>query len=598
MGAFRLVRVGSPYNGSELADLDFEQSADTMYLAHLNHAPAKLERSSHTEWVFSDISFSPDIAAPAGVSAAATVPNTDAANTGDAYFPQAAAYVVTAIDDETGQESRASSSSSATNDLTLKRNFNTITWSAVTGADRYRIYKADNQQNYGYIGNTDQLTFRDDNIQPDLSDGPPIGQNPFAAAGDYPSAVAFFEQRLMFARTSNHPNAVWGSKSGDYENFDIRRPLQADDSLSFAVVGGRVSAANHLVPVDDLLVLASDSIFKVNGGGNNDYLTASQIVSRRQIGRGSSRLKPLLIDSVTFYKPSVGNDIRTIGYTFEIDGYKSDNMSIFSPHLFRGFNIVSWAYAQEPRSAIWAVRDDGKALCFTWEQEQQVWGWTLCETDGLFKSVCVVSEGGEDRPYFTVQRTINGSPRIYIERMAAATWDGIEDACYLDCAKTYAFTTPQTALVGLDHLEGEAVVALADGNIVEDLVVTDGAVALPNAASDVTIGLPYDALVETLPLAIQTKAGWTIARRSTVGELVIRVIDTRGLEAGPDEGHLFPIKPRQDERYGDPNALKTGDYVVDPRATSGDGGSKVVVKGTPGLPFTITTIAYDPHIGG
>lgn len=39
MGVARVYQVGSPYNGVELAELDFEQTADTMYIAHIDHAP-------------------------------------------------------------------------------------------------------------------------------------------------------------------------------------------------------------------------------------------------------------------------------------------------------------------------------------------------------------------------------------------------------------------------------------------------------------------------------------------------------------------------------------------------------------------------------
>jgi hypothetical protein len=224
MSVARVYRVGSPYNGSELSEVDFEQSADTMYLAHIDHAPTKLVRAGHTDWSFSDISFAPTILAPTSVSASATVANTDAANTGDAYFPQPASYEVTAVDDVSGAESRASASDTATNDLTLKRNSNAITWAAATGATRYRVYKADNTNEFGYIGNTTELSFVDDNIGPDYSDGPPSGSNPFDGAGDYPSTVTFFEQRLLWARSSNHPNAIWGSRSGSFENMDISRP--------------------------------------------------------------------------------------------------------------------------------------------------------------------------------------------------------------------------------------------------------------------------------------------------------------------------------------------------------------------------------------
>lgn len=665
MSVARLYRVGSPYNASELAELDFEQSADTMYLAHINHAPAKLVRGGHTNWTFSSISFTPTLAAPTGLSLASSHPNEDFEGTpsGNAYFPQTQKYVVTSVDDVSGVESRPSSAvdnAGDPNDLTLKRNSNTLSWSAATGASRYRVYKADNTQEFGYIGNTVSNAFIDDNIGPDYSDGPPVGSNPFddleanitgsvagtvltvtaitsgeLAAnktlsgagvttgtmitgqlsgtmggtgtysvsasqtvasgaivardmGNYPSTLTFFEQRLLWARTANHPNAIYGSRSGSFENMDISRPLKASDSLSFALVAGRVNAVNQLVSMNDLLALTSDAIFKIEGG-QAGYIGATDFVTRRQNGRGASRLSPLVIDSVCFYQTAIGNGVRTLGYEFQTDSINSNDVTIFSPHLFRGFDIVSWAYAQEPRSIIWAARNDGALLCFTWEQEQQVWGWTLCETDGLVESVCVISENGEDRLYLTVRR--NG--KLLIERMAAARWDGVENCCFLDSAVSYAFDAPATRLRGLDHLEGKTISALADGNVVSGLVVANGVVDLPDAASIVTAGLPYTATIETLPLAYQGQGGWTIAKPQTQAKAVIRVVETRGLKAGPTDAKLETLRARTTEILGQPNRLQTGLLETWLRPDI-NGGARVVVQSSDPLPMTITGIYLDP----
>lgn len=588
MSVARIYRAGSPFNGDELPEVDFEQSANVMYLAHLNHAPTKLTRASHTDWTFSSITFGPTLAAPTGLGVTVTNPNVDAANSGNAYFPQPASYVVTAIDDVSAQESRASASASGTNDLALKRNSNALAWSAVTDATRYRVYKADNTQAFGYIGTTDTTSFVDDNIGPDYSDGPPVGDNPFAASGDYPSTVTFFEQRLLWGRTSNHPNAIWGSRSGAFEIMDISRPLKASDAFSFALVAGRVNAVNQLVSMNNLLALSSDSIFKIEGG-QNGYISATDFVVRRQNGRGSSRLSPLVIDSVCFYQTGVGNGVRTLGYQFQTDSIDSNDVTIYSPHLFRGFNIVSWAYAQEPRSLIWAVRDDGKLLCFTWEQEQQVWGWTICETDGLVESVCVISEGTEDRLYLTVRR----GEKLLIERMAAARWASIEDCCFLDSSVTYLFEEPQTTLRNLDHLEGRTIKALADGNVVSDLVVTNGIVELPNAATKVTAGLPYTATIETLPLVMpQTSIA---AKPQTFSKAVVRVIDSRGLKAGPNDANLEALRSRSNEALDQPNALKTGLMETFLRQAI-SGSASVVVQAPEPLPCTITAIFGDPSV--
>jgi len=584
MSVARIYRVGSPFNGGELSEVDFEQSADTMYLAHLNHAPTKLVRAGHTDWTFSSIDFTPALAPPASLSVTASTPNTTE------IFYQPAHYVVTAIDDVSGNESRASYAAWASNDLTLKRNCNTLGWTAAPGATRYRVYKADNTQEFGYIGTTTSLSFVDDNIGPDYSDGPPVLSNPFAAAGDWPSTVTFFEQRLLWGRTNNHPNAIWGSRSGSFENMDISRPLKASDSLSFALISGRVNAVNQLVSTTSLLALTSDSIFKIEGG-QNGYLTATDFVSRRQNGRGSSRLSPLVIDSVVFYQTSVGNGVRTLGYEFSSDSINSNDVTIFSPHLFRGFTITSWAYAQEPRSLIWAVRNDGKLLCFTWEQEQQVWGWTVCETDGLVESVCVISEGGEDRLYMTVRR--NG--KLLIERMATARWDAVEDCCFLDSAVSYHFDTPQTLLTNLQHLEGRTVSALADGGVVTGLVVANGRVTLPEPAAKVTIGLPYSATVETLPLAYQGQAGWTVAKPQTQARAVVRLIDSRGVKAGPTDATIEPLRSRTRELPGQPAALMTGLFETYLRAEI-NGGARMVVRSDDPLPMTVSAIYLDPSV--
>jgi hypothetical protein len=596
MSVARVYRAGSPYNAVELAEVDYEQSFDTMYLAHLDHPPGKLIRAGHTSWTFANLAFQSSIASPTGVSATATTPNTDSANSGAAYFPQDARYVVTAIDDDTGRESRVSATVTVSNSLNLLKNYNTISWTAVAGAERYRIYKSDVTSDFGYIGSTDQLTFRDDNIGPDFSDGPPQAFNPFPTSNDYPSTVAFYQQRLLWGRTNNHPNGVFGSRSGEYENMDVTRPLKASDAIEFALVAGRVNAVNQLVGMKQLLALTSDSVFSINGG-QQGYLTPSNIVTDRQTGRGSSRLNPLVIDNVAFYASSIGSSILSLGYDFASDGFKGNDITIFSPHFFKGFSIVSWAYAAEPFSVVWAARSDGMLLAFTWQQEQQVWGWTLCDVGGTVESVCSISEGGEDRVYLSVMR----DGVRYIERMASALWETEDDACFLDAAVTYQFSEPNDTLLNLQHLEGKAVVALADRAVVNGLVVRDGRVTLPEPAYRATVGLPFTATIETLPLAMQGRQGWTIAKPSQATRVALRVKDSRGFLVGPSADALVEPPSRTTEAPGTPPNLRTGivEAIMPPYIRSGDRGDagvSITIQSSDPLPLTVTEVMYDPSL--
>jgi hypothetical protein len=586
MSLARIYRVGTAYNGSELSDIDFEQSERDMTIVHIDHPVTNITRSGHVNWTVSAVTFGPKIAAPATLAAVATDPNQDIPNSGAAFFPQPARYVATAIDDDTGEESRASSEASATNDLTLKKNYNTLTIGAVAGAERYALYKAENSGAFGYIGTTTQLTFRDDNIQPDYSRGPPRAENPFSSAGNYPSTVTYFEQRLFLARTKNRPNAVWASQSGASQNMDTSLPLRPSDALAFALRAGRVNAVNQLVSMSSLMALTSDSLFKIEGAQGGTLSGSDVPNARRENGRGSSRLGPLIVDSVAFYQSAIDGTIRTIGYQFQTDSVESNDITIWSPHFFRNRRVVRWAFAQSPNSIIVAVMSDGKALCFTWERDQELWGWTEWETDGLFEDVSSISEQGEDRLYFLVRRD---------ERMAAAEWINVEDCCFVDSARSYVFDTPTAQLNNLEHLNGRTVKALVDGSAVSGLVVENGKLILSNGCSKATVGIPYGADIETLPLAVQAGNGWTVAKPQTQGKVNIHLLNSRGVKAGPNRNSMEALRNVSTHTIGEVNSLLNGVYETNLRPEI-NGGAHVVIQQDDPLPLTVLAIYIDPTI--
>ncbi len=594
MSVARVHKTATPFNAVELPDLDYAQAFDVMYFAHLNQPPTKLIRSSHISWAFAAIGFGPTISAPTGLGVTVSNPKIDADNSGNAYFPQSDSYVVTAIDDQTGQESRGSTPATGTNDLTLKRNKNTLAWAGVTGAERYRIYKAHNQQEYGWIGDTDSLTFIDDNITPDLTDSPPEAFNPFTLSGN-PSTVAFMEQRLWWARTANTPNGVFASRSADFENMDASRPSRADDSIVFRIAAQKVNAVNSLVPLNTLLALTGDAIFLIQGA-NDDYLSANPPPrALRQSGRGVARLKPLVIDDVVFYRPAVGSSVNSIGFTFEVDGYRSSDVSIFSPGFFKDHEVVRWTYSAEPQSILWAVRDDGVLLAFTWQQEQQVWGWTICETDGFVEDAVAIAEQGENRVYLIVVRTIGGVERRFVERIASPKWTDQKYGCYLDCARSWVLDEPQQ-IFRAPHLAGATVSALVDGFVVEGLTVDgNGDIDLGVEANEiVTIGLPFEALIETMPLMLQTRDGVPANKKQLLGEVVVQVTNTRmgGLEAGSSLDRMYRFKGRENEALGQPADLFTGKRSMDMAPVLSGEATLLLRHGEP-TPFTLAAAFLD-----
>ena len=603
MPMYPIYSTPAPFNASDLPKVNFAQVADTVYYAHTSYPPGKLVRLGHTNWVWSTVTFSPTVQPPTGIAGVVTNPNTDSANSGNAYFPEPASYVVTAFNEARGQESRPSSAVTLTNCLSLKRNYNTITWAAPStgpAPDYYRVYKADQTGFYGYIGSTTQLSFVDDNISGDLSSGPPTGYNPFPGTGDYPGTVKFHEQRSWWGNTNNHPNSIYASRSADYENMDYATPGQENDSLAIGLVGDKVNVVNQLASTKQgLLALTTNAIFSIQGS-NQNYITATPPPKATvEITRGVSALRPIQVDSALLYQTVRTGEVRALGYEFSIDGLKTDDVSIFSRHLFDNHSIVDWCWVEKPHSSILAVRDDGVMLCFTWDQAQQVWGWTTWTTNGSYLRVTAITEQGEDRIYTIVQRPFG----TYIERFSSELWADVADACYLDCAKTYLLGGANaTTFMRLDHLEGQTVYAWVDGALYtkdakgNPLVVTNGQVTLPTGGAKVTIGLPFTAEIETLPLAMQTKAGWSVARPQDNAHAVIRVINTRNFTAGPNRNNLFEPKLRTNEPMGTLTGLFTGNVHIDLAAASGDEATVVLRSDVP-APFHVAGVMVEPSFG-
>ena len=470
----------------------------------------------------------------------------------------------------------------------------TITWTAPAGeVEKFNVYRVKNGI-YGFVGSTEDATYDDDGVVADLFDTPPKARNPFRLASDYPGTVALHEQRAVWGASTNNPQKVWMSQSANFLNMNVSTPSKADDAVTFTIAAKQVNAIKHFLTLDDLLILTGGGEWKVNGG-EETAITPSNVNVKPQSYRGSGSVPPLVIGSTALYVQKAGKSVRDLGYQFEKDGYGGNELSILAAHLFKETTIVEWDYAQNPDSIVWCVLADGGAAAMTYLREHEVWAWTTHSTDGSYKSVAVITEGTEDVPYFVVKRTVNSTEMRFIERLHTRVFSAIEDAFFVDSGLSYNGAAA-TIISGLDHLEGESVAVLADGNVIPGMVVADGAITLPNAAAKVHVGMPYSATLESLPLGgvtAQSGAG----RRLKISKVQLRVENARGIFAGPSTGELTEWKQRAAEVYGDPTALQTGtvEMTVLP---SWSYDTTLVVRQTDPLPVTVLGMTAEVNVGG
>jgi hypothetical protein len=514
-------------------------------------------------------------------------------------------YVVAAISEESSEESLPSSPVTVNNDLAYATNRNVLNWAAVPGASEYTIYK-DSNGVYGYIGRSETTTFTDRNIVADIADGPQSARNPFDGPGHYPRVSSFIEQRLAFASTAQEPQGVWMSQSANYENFSVASPAKASDAVTFRIKSQQANEIRALVAVKGMMALTSGAEWLISGGTQSDAIAPNAIKVDNQGYRGAARVQPIVVGNTVLFAQARGGVVRDFSFDFANDGFDGKDLTILARHLFEGREIKSWAYAQAPDSIVWTVLDDGSLVSLTYLKEHDVWAWTRHESgpgnDAKFEDVAVISEGPEDVPYFIVRRTIGGVQKRYIERLHTRRFAAAEDAFFVDCGLTYA-GAPVSTISGLDHLEGQDVVALADGNVVRGLVVSDGAVTLPNAASKVHVGLPMAASMQPLDLdlgMVQT-LGSVQGRTKSVANVTLRVEKTRGIFVGPRDGergdeHLVEFKQRQLEAWNEAIRLHTGDISMTPAWDWNTSGAMWIKQFDP-LPMTILAIMPDVVIG-
>jgi hypothetical protein len=580
--------VAHTYTVDELFEVTYAQSGDIVKLAHRNHPRRELRRTSATSWSLVALTVGPELAAPTGTGGSATPGTTPGT-------PYNTDYVVTAVTIE-GDESLQSATVTISNNLYDDGAYNTITWSARTGAERYNVYKKQNGL-FGYIGQTTALTFRDENIAPDLGTTPPLDIQLFDAADDYPGAVAYQDQRAVWAGTNNEPQNVWMTQAGSEDNFNYSIPAKDADSIQFKIASRENNAILHLVPMADLIACTPAALWRISGG-SSDVITPTSLLAREQTFVGSAQVKPIKVGNNLIYVASRGGHLREFGFDGDRNGYISGDVSIRAPHLFDTSTIRSMTLQQAPYPVIWAVTTSGLLIGLTYIPEQQIAAFHWHDTQGYFEDATTIYEQGRDVTYVVVRRVINGVTKRFIERFADRAFAEQADQYFVDCGYTYRGGATNS-VSGLTWLANQEVSILADGAVVAPQTVSAGGVlTLPNdiEAQVITVGLGYESDLQSLPMSIETQ-GYGQGMPKNINDATLRVYRSAGIFVGPTFEELTEAKLRTNEPLGTPTDLKTGtvEVVLEP---GWDSDGQFCVRQADPVALTILSMTLDVALGG
>ena len=412
----------------------------------------------------------------------------------------------------------------------------------------------------------------------------------------FPSAVSYFQQRRVFAGTKEKPLQVWMTKTGTESNLSYSLPIKDDDRISFKLASREASMIQHIVPLNKMILMTGSAEWNVNTL-NTDYLTPSSISVSPQSYIGSSMVQPVIANNSLIYAAARGGHIRELAYNWQANGYITGDISIRSSHLFDNKKIVDMCLQKSPFPIVWCVSSDGTLLGLTYLPEQSIGAWHKHDTDGHFESVTSVTEGEDDVLYAIVRRNVNGRDLRYVERMKQRRFTSTKDYYFMDGGLTYR-GNPVSTVSNLGILEGKTVCVLADGNVMPKTVVSNGTIHLPDGitASVISVGLPIEASITTLPLAFQIDAAMGQGRTKNLNKVWLRVYESVAVLAGAYGGKMYEYKQRTTEVFSHPTRPKTGIIEINVGGQWDDDGLMQVKQENP-LPITVLSVAAEFSVG-
>ncbi len=265
----------------------------------------------------------------------------------------------------------------------------------------------------------------------------------------YPSTVSYFQQRRVYGGADITPEVMVFSQIGAYENFDVSPAVLDTDAITVNIASRQVNTIKALVPMSTgLITFTTGMAFLVAGAGDTSTLTPASVSATPQASTGSNDIPPITVNYNILFVQQKGAIVRDMAFSFQTQSYYGVDRSMLANHLFFGYSIVDWAWAEEPYKLLWVVRNDGKCLVMTYVPDQEVYAWSQHDTNGLFKSVTTVPENDQDAVYFVVSRFIQESQvwQNYFERLSFRTCDCPADAAFLDSFVTLPRTAGDTTL--------------------------------------------------------------------------------------------------------------------------------------------------------
>lgn len=311
----------------------------------------------------------------------------------------------------------------------------------------------------------------------------------------WPRSAVFYEGRLYMGGASSRPSTIWGSRVGDFFNFDPGESFD-DAAVEATLDTGRFNAIIDLYAGRNLQIFTTGGEFYVPQT-LGDPITPSNLSVQEQTANGvRPGIRVVNVDGAVVFVQRQGRALAEFIFSDTVNGYIATKISLLSSHLLKSpvdMAVRNATSTDEGNRLLIVNGDDGTIACYTLLRSQEIIAPTEWVTDGQFIAIGVdISD-----TYTIVKRNINGSDAYYVELF--------DEDLTLDCSKS---GTTGSSVTGLSFLEAETVKVIRDGIIEADKTVSSGEITFTIAATEsYSVGLNYSPNVVTLPAEPRLASG-------------------------------------------------------------------------------------------
>lgn len=504
-----------------LGQLNWTQSADTMFLVHPDLAPVKLVRgATNADWTISTYSFSsiPKHAFTLTVTTPAVGHLTPSAVSGNITLTSQNSFFTSA---DVGQYINAYPQGRA-------RIIQFVSNNSVKAVTEYPFFDTSNIAQGSW----------------ELESG---YEDVWSSGKGWPRTVTFHEGRLYFGGSKSRPSTIWGSKIGIFDEFMPTESFD-DDAVEATLDTSSLNVIVDMISGRDLQVFTTGSEFYVPQSGTDPItpLTFTFKGVSRNGTKPGTRVQSL--ESGTVYIQRQGKSINEFLFSDTQLTYVTQRISLLSGHLLKAPTRMALrrANSTDEGDLLLMVNDtDGTIAAFSIMRSQQITAPSEFVTDGLFKDVSIdVTD-----IYAVVKRTFNSVDKYFVELF---NFDNFTDCAFVGGSASGATSLP--------HI-GKSLNVICDGVPQGNETVNgSGAVTFDReSTTSYEVGLPFTVYAKTMPVEIKLQTGTRIGFKKRIVEITALVDNTQHLEINENP---VPFRTFDNPLLDDPEPTYTGSKRV------------------------------------